>query len=445
MSESQTGQMRESAHPGEAGVAYTSRLSGFHRLPLDDRQRLLADVADLSEADLLALAADSDATTSADADLENVIGSLSLPLAIATNLIVNGHDVLVPMAIEEPSVLAALSYGALITRRTGGVSATSMDSEIIGQIQVYGLEDPQSACARVLESAETLLAAANTRLARMVERGGGARALNGRVLRTRAGDMLVVHLIVDVRDAMGANLVNSACEALAPAIVALTGGEIGVRVLSNLADRRVARATCRVTAESLARDGVSGERVVGGILAAQALAEADPYRAATHNKGILNGIDAVALATGNDWRAIEAGAHAYATREGTYRPLTSWERDEAGDLMGAIELPMAVGTHGAAVRAHRASAVALKIMGVDSARSLAEIMAAVGLVQNLAALRALVTEGIQQGHMRLHARQVALAAGAPAAEVDVLAARMVAEGAISTERARELLRGRQEN
>lgn len=425
---------------GAADAGYTSRLSGFHRLPLEQRVALVASMAGLTVSETATLTdAGGDGLREADATVENVVGVLRIPLGIGTNLVVNGRDVLVPMAIEEPSVIAALSHGALMVRDSGGVRADCNTPEMIGQIQVYDLDDPETACARLQAAQDKLLALANDELQGMVSRGGGARSLEIRTLASAMGTMLLVHLVIDVRDAMGANTVNSAVEQLAPAVAGITGGRIGVRVLSNLADRRLARACCRVPAARLAREGVTGEEAVRGILAAQALAEVDPYRAATHNKGVMNGIDAVALATGNDWRALEAGAHGYAARGGQYGPLTTWTQSASGDLVGSIELPLAVGTQGAAVRAHPIASIALKIMRVRTSVELAEVMAAVGLVQNLAALRALAVEGIQQGHMRLHARQIAVAAGAQGAEVDVLAQRMIGEGAFGLTRARELI------
>lgn len=420
---------------------YTSRLSGLHRLPIEERISLVASVAGLDATEVALLAGPStEALERSNALIENAIGVVGLPLGIGTNLIVNGRDVLVPMAIEEPSVVAALSNGALLVRETGGVQASADASEMIGQIQIYDLDDPVAARARLVEHQDELLALANEALPGMVSRGGGARDLQVRLLDTAMGTMVIIHLTVDVCDAMGANVVNSATEALAPACERLTGGHAGLRVLSNLATQRLARATCRVPAARIAPDGLEAEQAIRGILAAQALADADAYRAATHNKGIMNGIDAVALATGNDWRAIEAGAHAWAARTGAYKPLSTWVRDPDGDLVGSIALPLAVGTQGGAVRAHAVAPVALKIMRVQRARELAEIMAAVGLVQNLAALRALTTEGIQRGHMRLHARQVALAAGAVGPETITLTQRLIAEGAISLSRAQALLK-----
>ena len=418
------------------GVVYSSRLSGLYRVPREQRTARIAEVAGLTPSECATLTGSSQTDLQhADTTVENAAGVLRLPIGVGTNLVVNGRDVLVPMAIEEPSVVAALSHGALLVRESGGVCASADEPEMIGQIQIYDLDDPDAARARLQAGQSELVARVNALLPGMVERGGGARSLQVRTVPTSMGTMLVIHVRIDVRDAMGANVVNTALEALAPDVADISGGRTGVCVLSNLADLRLARATCRVPAERLASQETPGGVAMQGILAAQALAEADPYRAATHNKGIMNGIDAVALATGNDWRAIEAGAHAYAARNGRYGPLTSWKRHASGDLVGSIELPMAVGTQGAAVRAHPIAPVSLKIMRVTSSRELAEIMAAVGLAQNLAALWALATEGIQHGHMRLHARQVAVAAGAQGAQVDQVAQRMVAEGAVRAARA----------
>jgi len=307
-------------------------------------------------------------------------------------------------------------------------------------LQVIGIGDPQAARERLISAKPELLELASRQDPVLVGLGGGARDLEVRSASHPAtGEMLIVHLLMDVRDAMGANAVNTAIEAMAPRVEELTGGRVGLRILSNLADRRLARARGVVPKAALALHGLEPDEAVQRILEAQAMAEIDPYRAATHNKGIMNGIDAVALATGNDWRAIEAGAHAYAARSGCYRPLTRWERDQAGDLVGHIELPVAAGTFGGATRVHPLARLALRIMGVSHAQELAEVMASVGLGQNLAALRALAMEGIQEGHMRLHARQVALAAGASPAEVSALVARMVSEGRVRSDRAQELL------
>lgn len=419
----------------------SSRLSGFYNLPLDERIEQVARWAALDEDETQALrgAAGLDLAR-ADQMIENVVGQHSLPLGIAVNFIVNGRDILVPMVVEEPSVVAGASFAAKLARSGGGFRATTTAPEMIGQLQLLDVADPWAARFDLLAARDELLDLANESDPVIAGLGGGARDLEVRVLeQTPAGPMLVVHLIFDCRDAMGANAVNTACESLAPRIEQISGGRVLLRILSNLADRRLARARCTITPEALATGEFSGEDVARGIVEAYALAAADPYRAATHNKGIMNGVDAVVLATGNDWRAVEAGAHAYAARSGRYTSLSTWERDGEGNLTGALEMPLAVGIVGGATRVHPTAQVALKILGVQTARELAEIIAAVGLAQNLAALRALATEGIQRGHMRLHARQVAIAAGAAGDEVAQVVERMVAAGRVRSDRAEAIL------
>ncbi len=374
----------------------------------------------------------------ADRMIENVIGTLGLPLGIATNFLIDGKDYLIPMAIEEPSVVAGASHAAKLVREGGGFITEATPPLMIGQIQVVGLADPWGAVEQVLEARGRLLKEANQTDPLLVGLGGGAKGLEAKVLDTKRGPMLVLHLIYDAREAMGANSLNTALEALAPSVEEITGGRVNLRILSNLADRRLVRAKAKVPPGALAFEGYHGEEVIQGLLEAQALAESDPYRAATHNKGIMNGIDAVALATGNDWRAIEAGAHAYAARKGRYGPLTQWKVNQEGNLIGDIELPLAVGIVGGATKANPTAQVALKILGVKSATELGRVMGAVGLAQNLAALRALVTEGIQRGHMALHARNVALSAGVPEGLMEQVVAQMVKERQISTKRAEEL-------
>lgn len=420
--------------------AFTSRYPGFYRLPLEERARWVAEQVGLTPAEVMLLSTGGLTLEEADHLVENVIGRFALPFAVAVNFLVNGREVLIPMVIEEPSVVAALSHAARLARAGGGFSAGSDEPVMRGQIQVVDLPDLQAAARAVEEQVEAIRSVAETATPSIVARGGGFRGLEAVPFpETPIGPMLVVYIFYDVRDAMGANAVNTVCEAVAPLIAKITGGRTVLRILSNLADRRRAWAEVRIPAEALETSEFPGDVVIQGILEAQALAEVDPYRAATHNKGIMNGIDAVALATGNDWRAIEAGAHAYAARDGRYRPLTRWWRDEHGALCGRIELPLAVGTVGGTTQAHPLARVALKILGVSSARELAEIMAAVGLAQNLAALRALATEGIQRGHMALHARQIAMAAGAVGEEIDRIAEQLVAERNIRLARARELL------
>jgi hydroxymethylglutaryl-CoA reductase len=372
--------------------------------------------------------------------IENVIGIYGLPLGVAQHFLINGREVPVPMVVEEPSIVAGASFMARLARPMGGFSAHTTAAEMIGQMQLLDTADPQQARLIILEQKERLLAEANEVDPMLKKLGGGARDLQVRLIENSPiGPFLVVHLVYDVRDAMGANAVNTAVERLAPWIESITGGRVLLRILSNLADRRLARARCTIRTRDLAVNPFSGEQVRDNIIAAWAFAAVDPYRAATHNKGIMNGIDAVALATGNDWRAIEAGAHAYASRSGRYTSLSSWGKDADGNLVGSLELPMAAGTVGGATRVHPAARAALKLMGVSGAAQLAEVLVSVGLAQNLAALRALASEGIQRGHMSLHARQVAIAAGAEGEWVEKLALRLVDEKTVRIDRAQEIL------
>ena len=419
----------------------SSRLPGFHRLSLAERVKQVAAFAGLDAAETAILSGASGLTPAqAGLMVENGVGIYGLPLGIATNLRVNGRDYLVPLAIEEPSVIAASSYGARLAREGGGFQAEADPPLMVGQIQLLDLDDPAAARERLLAARAELLDLADRLHPSLAARGGGARDLEVRAIgESPAGPMLVLHLIYDTRDAMGANVINTALEAMTPQVEAISGGRAGIRVLSNLADRRLARARCVVPAAALAREGIAPEEAVARILEVHALAAVDPYRAATHNKGIMNGIDAAVLASGNDWRAVEAGAHAYAAHTGHYAPLSEWRRTPEGDLAGRIELPMAVGTVGGATHSHPAARVVQKILGVAGAAELAQVCAAVGLAQNLAALRALAMEGIQQGHMRLHARQVALAAGADENEVEALVIRLLLEGPVSPSRAEAIL------
>ena len=349
---------------------------------------------------------------------------------------------LVPMAIEEPSVVAGASFMAKLARVGGGFIATTTEPLMIGQMQVINVVNLDEAKLKLYEHKSELLAEADSIDPVLKKFGGGARDLEVRIIEeSPIGAFLVVHLIYDVRDAMGANAVNTACERLAPKVESITGGKVHLRILSNLADRRLARARCLIPSKELAFEGYSGDRVSDGIIAAYAFAAADPYRAATHNKGIMNGVDAVVIATGNDWRAIEAGAHAYAARSGRYTSLSTWNKDKDGNLVGTLEMPMAVGIIGGATKVHPAAQAAVKLMGVKTASELAEIIVSVGLAQNMAALRALATEGIQRGHMSLHARQVAIAAGASGDMIEKVAAQMVAEKVVRIDRAEEILKG----
>jgi len=414
----------------------SSLISGFYKLNPKERLRLVKEFANLSqeECDLLQNTG-SLPMSLADRMIENVVGVFPIPVGIAVNFLINGADYLVPMAIEEPSVVAAASYAAKMVRDGGGFHTSSTPPVMIGQIQTVSVKDPEAARQRVLEAKETILRKANEQDPVLVSAGGGAKNLDAKVIDTAAGPMLITELYVDCRDAMGANAVNTMAEAIASTVENLTGGHVYLRIISNLATKRLAQAQCVVPKES-----VGGEEVVDGIVYASAFAEADPYRAATHNKGVMNGIIAVILATGNDHRAIEAGAHAYAALKGQYTSLSKWEKTEKGDLRGSIELPMAVGLIGGAVRTHPIAKVAMKILGVRTANEFAEVLAAVGLAQNLAALRALAHEGIQRGHMSLHARNIAAAAGAPEDIVNLVAERMVKERKIRMDRAIELIK-----
>jgi hydroxymethylglutaryl-CoA reductase len=417
-----------------------SRIPGFYNLQLDKRLEKLAEAAGLSPEDLAALQTAGLTTDQADHMVENGIGVFGLPLGIGLNFLINGREVLVPMTIEEPSVIAGASFMAKLVRAGGGFTADTSEPHMIGQMQVLDVEDIPAKRLALLEHKTELLKAADEIDPVLKKHGGGARDLEVRVIEdSPIGPFLVVHLIYDVRDAMGANAVNTACEKLAGRVEEISGGRVHLRILSNLADRRLARTRCTIPVKELAFGDFSGERVRDGIIEAWAFAVADPYRAATHNKGIMNGVDAVVIATGNDWRAIEAGAHAYAARNGRYTSLSTWGKDEAGNLIGSLEMPMAVGIVGGATKVHPAARAALKLMGIQTASELAEIIVSVGLAQNLAALRALATEGIQRGHMTLHARQVAIAAGATGDQIEKVAAQMVAEKTVRSDRAEEIL------
>ncbi len=419
----------------------SSRLSGFYKLNVEERASVVAEWAGLDESEKQVLMGNGLTINQANHMIENVVGTYSLPMGIACNFQVNGKDYLVPMVVEEPSVVAAISNAARAIREGGGFHTQATDPIMIGQLQVLDLPDMDSAVAALQANQKELLELANCCDELVVRLGGGARELEFRPFPdTPVGPMLIVHLMYDVRDAMGANTVNTAVEAIAPRVAELTGGRTNLRILSNLASFRLASARATVPASALATEDFSGPEAVRRIAEANAFAVVDPYRAATHNKGIMNGIDAVVIATGNDWRAIEAGAHAYAAYHGRYSALTDWHVDAAGDLYGEIKLPMAVGTVGGATRVHPSAKVNMKILNVTSAGELAQLLAAVGLAQNLAALRALATVGIQQGHMRLHARQVALAAGATGPQIEEVANQLVAERKVLVARAEELLR-----
>ncbi|MDI6770303.1 MAG: hydroxymethylglutaryl-CoA reductase, degradative [Anaerolineales bacterium] len=434
----------------------TSRIAGFYNLSLDERLTELTGTSGLSAVDLAAFQSAGGLTPdAADHMIENAVGLHSLPLGIALNFIVNRREVLVPMVIEEPSVVAGASFMAKLARGGGGFTAETDEPLMIGQMQVLDVPDIPLAHSALMEHRAELLAEADTIDPVLKKLGGGARDIEVRVIEeSPIGAFLVVHLIYDVRDAMGANAVNTACEKLAPHVEIITGGRVHLKILSNLADRRLARARCIIPVKELAFtvgaglapaqgdcEGrpYTGEQVRDGILAAWAFAAVDPYRAATHNKGIMNGVDAVVIASGNDWRAVEAGAHAYAARSGRYTSLSTWGKDADGNLTGFLEMPMAVGIVGGATKVHPTAKAALKLMGVKTAAELAGIIVSVGLAQNLAALRALASEGIQRGHMSLHARQVAIAAGATGDMIEKVAAQMVEEKMVRIDRAEEIM------
>jgi hydroxymethylglutaryl-CoA reductase len=413
----------------------SSLISSFYKLSPKERLEFVKEFAGLSDEECALLRNTGSLPLDlADRMIENVIGATPVPLGIAVNFQINKRDYLIPMAIEEPSVVAAASYAAKMVREGGGFHTSSSPPIMIGQIQVAGIKDSYAARMRVIQAKKEILTKANDQDPMLVSVGGGAKDLTAKVINTTRGPMLITELHVDCRDAMGANAVNTMAEAVTPIIERITGGRVYLRIISNLATKRLARACCTVPKEV-----VGGEQVVDGIVNAYAFAAADPYRAATHNKGILNGIIAVIIATCNDHRAIEAGAHAYAARNGHYTALSTWEKNENGDLVGSVELPMAVGLIGGAVRTHPIAKIAIKILGVKTANEFAEVLAAVGLAQNLGALRALVHEGIQRGHMSLHARNIAVAAGATGKLIDFVAEKMVEERKIRMDRAKELI------
>ena len=414
----------------------TSRLAGFHKLGMEERRAKLEKMLGW-ELDGEGLGQDV-----ANQMIENAVGTFGLPLGIGLNLQVNGKDYLVPMVVEEPSVVAAVSFAAKIVRESGGFIGEADPPLMVGQIQLSRYGDPSEAVAKIEAHREDILRLANSFHPQMTRRGGGAKDMEVRLLPAPEGPkgepILVVHLILDTQEAMGANLINTVAEGVAPLLEHITGGRVYLRILSNLADRRLARSTCRIPFAQLADFNIAGEDIAEGIAQASRFAQADPYRAATHNKGIMNGVDAVAIATGQDWRAIEAGAHAFAARGGHYRPLSTWTLEE-GHLVGRAELPLALGTVGGPIKLHPQVQMCLKMMRVSSARELAGVFASVGLAQNLAALRALGSIGIQKGHMALHARSVAAAAGAKGAWVEKIARQLVSQGHVKLDRAKDLI------
>ena len=423
----------------------TSRIPGFYRLAPTQRLDALAEHTALEADDAAVYRSEGLTLESADLMVENVISTFSLPNAVGVNFLINGRDRVVPMVVEEPSVVAAVSNMARLARPNGGFTASADPGVMIGQVQLVHVADPARTAALLTSAIPDLMAVGERVHPRLSQYGGGLRGMEVRTLRfdgpgAPPEDMVVLHIHLDCADAMGANMVNTLAEHLAPHIESITGETVGLRILSNLADRRLARAEVVLRPEDLATDELSGEQLAERIAAAWRFAWADPYRAATHNKGVMNGIDAVAIATGNDWRAIEAGAHAWCSRDGQYRPMTEWHVLPSGALRGRLEVPLQFGTVGGPIRVHPTVQSNLKLLGVESARDLSAVAAAVGLAQNLGALRALASEGIQAGHMRMHARTVAATAGASGSEVPRVTAVLVAERNFSVERARSALR-----
>ncbi len=420
-----------------------SRIANFYKLSIQERLRILHERHFISEEDYIRLKNGNHLLRSEESDrmIENVIGVFGLPMGLGLNFLINGKDYVVPMVVEEPSIVAAVSAAAKTVRQAGGFTSTYTGPYLIGQVQVVGVKNPSSARQALLQNKEEILNLANSLHPKMVARGGGARDLEVRILprASERGDMVIVHLLVDTRDAMGANLVNSMCEGVASLIEKITGGEVFLRILSNLADQSLVKATCRIPVNLLEGKGYSGEEVRDGIILAYEFAAADPYRATTHNKGIMNGIDPVIIATGNDWRAIEAAAHAYAARDGRYTSLTKWERGENGDLIGSIEIPIRVGIVGGPLESNPTVAIALHLLNISSAAELAQVLGAVGLAQNFSALRALATEGIQRGHMSLHARSVAMAAGATPEIFETVVERLIESNEIKVWKAKEII------
>jgi hydroxymethylglutaryl-CoA reductase len=420
----------------DGGPVSSSEISGFYKKGAEERWKVVREFGALSEDEVRTIG-----NTGAlkfdqvDRMIENAVGTMSIPLGVAVNFRVNGRDYLIPMAIEEPSVIAAASNSAKMARGKGGFHASTSGPVMIGQVQLVHVPDPHAARLAILHAKEEILRRANEKDPILVKLAGGAKDVEVRVVPTARGPMVITHLIVDTRDAMGANAVNTMAEAVAPYLEEITGGRAYLRIISNLAVKRLARARAVYSAEA-----IGGPEVVEGILEAFAFADADPFRCATHNKGIMNGIDAVVIATGNDFRAVEAGAHAYAAwKSGGYHSLTTWERNAAGDLVGTIELPLAVGLVGGATAVHPTAKACVKLLGVKTAQELAEVIASVGLAQNFAALRALATEGIQRGHMGLHARNIAATVGAVGDEIDRVAEALVKEGKVRMDRAKEIL------
>ncbi|KKE80000.1 MULTISPECIES: hydroxymethylglutaryl-CoA reductase, degradative [Bacillaceae] len=422
----------------------TSRIPGFYNMTVQERLEVLSRLHGLQDEDIENLIIDSSLDVgTADKMIENVIGTFELPLGLGLNFLINGKEYVIPMAIEEASVVASASHIAKIVRNAGGFTTESTERVMIGQIQVVGCSDFILAKEEILQNKSVLLEAANNAYPSIVSRGGGAEDLDVRILNEGSdsvySQMLIIHLYINTCDAMGANMINTMVESIAPLVEEITKGKVYLRILSNYADRCLAKARCVISPELLQTGDFSGEEVRDGVIHAYQFAASDPYRAVTHNKGIMNGIDPIVIATGNDWRAVEAGAHAYAARNGQYSSMTNWFKDENGNLVGELELPMSVGTVGGATRVHPLAKFSLDLLGVKSAKELAEVIVAVGLAQNLGALKALATDGIQKGHMALHSRSVAIAAGATGEMIDIIAQELIKEKQIRVGKAKELV------
>ncbi|WP_010652207.1 hydroxymethylglutaryl-CoA reductase, degradative [Oceanobacillus massiliensis] len=422
----------------------SSRIPGFYNLSVEQRRDLLKKELDFSAEELSSLYIKEPLSTeTADKMIENVIGTFQLPFGLGLNFLINGKDYVIPMVIEEASVVASASHIAKIVRSAGGFHTEATERVMIGQIQVVGCSDFHAAKQAILNEKEVLINAANAAYPSIVSRGGGAEDLDVRILNEDSdssyGKMLVVHMYINTCDAMGANIINTMVESVAPIVEEITNGKVYLRILSNYADKCLARARCVIPPELLSTGDYSGEEVRDGVIHAYEFAASDPYRAVTHNKGIMNGIDPVVIATGNDWRAVEAGSHAYAARHGSYGSMTTWSKDQAGNLVGEIELPMSIGTVGGATRVHPLAELSLSLMSIESAKELAQVIVAVGLAQNLGALKALATDGIQKGHMALHSRSVAIAAGASGEMIDIIAEKLIEEKEIRVGKAKELV------
>lgn len=422
----------------------TSRISGFYNKTIEERKHMITEMHEFSEKDKEAFFSEEALSVdTADKMIENVIGTYPLPLGLGLNFVVNNKEYKIPMAVEEASVVASASHIAKIVREAGGFQAESANRLMIGQIQVVGCPDFSDAKVAILKMKQHLIDEANAAYPSIVARGGGAEDLDVRIIneeeQSEYSKMLVVHLYVNTCDAMGANMINTMVESLAPSVEKITNGKVYLRILSNYADRSLARSKCVIPPHLLRTKGFTGEEVRDGVVQAYEFAASDPYRAVTHNKGIMNGIDPVVIATGNDWRAVEAGAHAYAARDGQYRSMTKWSVDKEGNLVGELELPMSIGIVGGSIRVHPISQLALKILNIDSAAELAQVIVSVGLAQNLGALKALVTDGIQKGHMALHSRSVAIAAGATGEMVDIIAKQLIEANDIRVGKAEQLV------